>query len=447
MVRVNVSEVIDNSKLTSYQIRIIILCFLVLIFDGFDNQAVGYVAPLIANAWHIEKSALGPVFGVGLAAYTIGTLCFGTLADYFGRKTVIIATTLSFGFFSLLTAFAYSLESLMVLRFMTGLALGGALPNTIALVTEYSPKRARGIVVTSMACGFSIGAFIGGLVAAQLIPAFGWPGVFYAGALAPIVLVPVLAFGMPESIRLLVLKQTRTSQLASIVARINPALSFDKLTTFVVDESSRKGFPVKHLFTEGRARATTFLWIAFFMNITALQFLASWLTTVINASGVPIGDAVVAASMFQIGGTVGAIIFGSVIDRFGPKVLALAYLIAAIFIAMLGAGGYSVAAISALVFMSGFGVVGGQNTANAFSGLFYPTFIRSSGVGWALGIGRIGAILGPVVGGILISMHLSLSTLFYIFAIPDLLALCAILMVQRPRQLVESASIEATIPL
>ena len=424
---VDVIALLNEQRLSRYQILVAALCAAVVFMDGYDAQAIGYVAPTLNRVWQLQPGALGPVFGAGLFGLTIGALVAGPAADRFGRKPVILLSTFFFGICTLLTVTSESLSGLLAWRFLTGLGLGGAMPNAIALTSEYSPDRSRATMVMVMFIGFSLGSALGGAIAAQIVPTYGWTAVFWIGGILPLLLLPVLMFALPESIRLLALEGTQDARVARLLARIAPGRRFDSGTRFVAPEEHPPGFPVRHLFTEGRSVGTVLLWIMFFMNLLDLYFLANWLPTVIHNTGISVRLAVLATALLQIGGIVGTLVLARLIDRFLPyPVLAAAYFCAAVFLAAIGYAGSSIALIMALVFAVGFCVVGAQIGANALAALYYPTFIRSSGVGWALGIGRIGSIIGPVVGGMLLAQHWSISSIFLIGAIPALIAAGAV---------------------
>ena len=431
---IEISELIDRQKISRFQMRIMAWCFAVIFMDGFDTQSIGAVAPVLARSLGFDKSALGPVFGVGLFGLMLGCILCGPLADRFGRKKTIIGCTIAFGLVSLFTVTASSLNELLIFRFFTGIGLGGALPNAIALVSEYAPKRKQATMVTVMACGFSIGAAFGGLIASRFLLPYGWTSMFYVGGIMPLVLVPFLFAWLPESIRLLVLRRHPAEEIAAILRRINPQLSFAKDDQFTVKEESAVGFPLKHLFTQGRAALTSLLWAAFALNYASLYFLQSWLTTIISNSGVPVEDAAIVLAMFQLGATVGAIVSGRLSDKFGfYSVLGITFFAASICVALIGMVGGSFALIATVVFFTGFCVVGGQFGALALAGALYPTLIRSTGVGWALGIGRLGSVIGPVLGGVLLGLNWPMSRLFLIAAIPSLGAACAIFFMSRIR--------------
>ena len=430
--QVNVPALIDAQKIGTFQIRVAVLCAAVVFMDGFDAQAIGYVAPTLSKAWSLKPGELGPVFAAGLFGLMLGALAFSPLADRIGRKPVIIFCTLWFGVTSLLTVTAESTTSLLVWRFVTGLGLGGAMPNPIALTCEYAPQRSRATMIMVMFIGFSLGSAVGGAIAAQLAPSYGWQSVFWLGGIFPLLLAPVLIFWLPESIRLLALKGTRNEYVAGLIRAINPALRFAPGTRFIAPEEHPEGFPVEHLFTEGRALATVLIWVMFFTNLLVIYFCATWLPTVINNTGVSVRLAVIATALFQVGGLVGTLVLAVLIERFGPyRVLAGAYFAAAILIAAIGQAGSTIELVIPAVFGAGFCVVGAQIGANALTATFYPTFIRSTGVGWALGIGRVGSIIGPLLGGMMLSLQWHIPTIFFAGAVPVLIAGCAVLAMGR----------------
>ena len=421
---VDVAGYIDQQPVGGFQIKLLLTCAAVLFLDGFDTQAIGYVAPAIAKEWGLSKAALGPVFSAGLFGLMIGALILGPLADRIGRKKIIIFSTLAFGIGTLATSLVGDANTLLAIRFLTGLGLGGAMPNVVAMTSEFSPHRRRATMVMIMFCGFSVGAALGGLLAAWLIPQFGWRSVFVVGGLAPLALVPVLAWRLPESVRFLALTGRAQERVAALLGLINPKAAFARATQFVVHEPRLTGMPVKHLFSERRTLPTLLLWVVFFMSLLDLYFLSNWLPTVLNDLGASVSTAAVIGSMLQVGGVVGTFALGSVIDRFSFRALALVYFVAVFAVGAIGQLGHSVVFVTAAIFAAGFCIVGGQIAANALAATFYPTSVRATGVGWALGIGRVGSIVGPLVGGALLAAKWSTGSVFMAAAMA---ALCAAL--------------------
>jgi MFS transporter, AAHS family, 4-hydroxybenzoate transporter len=426
----DVQEIIDRQPFTRYHLRVGVLCALAVMMDGFDAQAMGFVAPALLQQWHITRVALSPILSSGLVGMLIGALLFGPLGDRLGRKRVLMLCTLWFGLGSLLTARANSVESMFWLRLLTGFGLGGAMPNATALTAEYMPRRLRATGVMLMFFGFSMGAAIGGFVAAGIIGRYGWLAVFVVGGLLPCI-AAVFLLGLPESIRFLLLKGGEEERVSRLLGQIAPAVPIPRGASFTLSEERSAGFPVSQLFTEQRARTTLLLWVVFFMSLLDLYFLTSWLPTVIHDAGVALDRAIAITALFQVGGAAAAIVLGRVVDRrMSYGVLAWVYLGAAVCVFLIGLVGAApaskmVALETAAVFAAGFCVIGGQTCSNSLAAESYPTAVRSTGVGWALGIGRIGSIVGPVLGGFLLSFNWGMRRVFLAAAVPAIVAALA----------------------
>jgi len=421
---VNIADLIDEQPLTRFQVWVLLLCAAAMFVDGLDTQAIGYVAPSLSAALAIAPAALGLVFAAGGLGAILGTLSFAPVADRFGRKPVIIGCMLLFAACSFFTSFANTAHELMAMRFATGLGLGGVVPNALALTADFMPKRFKVTLVLLAWFGFSIGSGFGGPITAFILEGHTWRSVFILGGVMPVMLAPLLWWSLPESLQGLAQRGGHDNQIRATIARLNPRLSFPTDVSFVT-EKKEKGFPVALLFQEGRSRITVPLWIMFFMTLLELFFLNSWLPTILHKTGIAQHQAIVVASLLHFGGIVGGLALAPLCDRFNPYfVLAIAYIFSGACIAAIGVSGNS-AMLAVATFLAGFFTFGAQNTANAIAATNYPTAMRSSGIGWALGIGRIGQIVGPLIGGLLLSLHWHTQEILYVVAVPSIIAASA----------------------
>lgn len=420
---IDLPSLIDRQKFAGLQIRLLVLCYAIAATDGYNLLALGNVAPTLAQALHIAKPTFGLVFSVGSFGAMLGALFAGPLADRLGRRRVVITSTLFCGVFAFLTARVTSIEGLLLLRFATGLGLGGALPNTVALMSEFAPGRARGTVITLMQTGFAVGAALSGVIVAWLVDTYGWRMVFYVGGLVPLLLTPLLVAWLPESIDWLVVKGAPASAVATILTKINPRLRFAPDTIFIMREENRPGVPVFHLFREGRAVGTTLLWIAFITNVVAVNFLAVWLPTLITIAGMAVRIAAWAAVGFHMGSIIGAVLLGKLADLRGAyRVISINLATGAVVVWLTGLAGSSSALVLALSFGMGFCIAGGQFSLSIVSTGYYPTYIRATGVAWAFAIAQPGAVFSGLLGTLFLTWWWSF---LMIFLVDGSFALCA----------------------
>ena len=405
-----VAELIDRKPIGGFQLRIILLCFLTQLVDGFDNQAVAFVAPALADHWQIPRAAFGAAFGATAFGTLIGSLVIGPLGDWFGRKTLIVGALALAAMLMAATGEVQSVGQLVVLRFLTGLPLGALIPATVVVANEWSPLRHRSAMVTIMACGFAFGAVLGGLLSSVIIPWAGWPWVFRVGAIGTMLIGLSVLLWMPESLRFLSLRRSEKNarRMAETLRKFDAEAH---VSAHRPAAAAERVSPVASLFHDGRWIMTLLLWAAFFMNMLALNFMTYWLPTLLGSAGLAPSDAIRMSTLFQIGGITGIVLMGLFADRLGPwRQIMAVYALSAIAVALVGSlqGGPRFAAIA----LAGFCIIGVQMSLSALCATLYPTAARATGASSALGIGRLGSTVGPVVGGMMLARSWDLPQIF-----------------------------------
>lgn len=423
---VDVQAFIDSQRFSPYQWMILAVCFLVVVADGFDTAAIGYVAPSLTREWGVSKLAMGNVLSASLIGLALGALIAGPFADRFGRKPVLGVSVAVFGLFSLATASAASAVELSGWRFLTGMGLGAAIPNATTLLAEYAPARRRAFLVNSMFCGFTLGAAGGGFLAAVMIPEFGWRSVFIVGGVVPLVLA-VTVLALPESIRFMVLRDWPAGRIRAVLQRIGGAVQIQASRfTLPDDQADKLRTPLALVLSQTYRMGTFLLWTTYFMGVLVFYLVTSWMPTLVNEAGATAAEASLIAALFPLGGTLGAMVCGWLMDRIDPhRVIGLAYFFAAVFTLAMGhatSGSY----LTMLTPIAGLFMGAGLVSMPALAAAFYPTQGRACGVGWMLGIGRFGGILGAVTGGTLLQLGLGMSAILSILAVPSLLAAIAV---------------------
>jgi AAHS family 4-hydroxybenzoate transporter-like MFS transporter len=436
----DVQQFIDERRFSPYQWLILILCFLIVAADGFDTAAIGFVAPALGQEWHVTKAALGPVMSAALAGLAFGALAAGPLADRIGRKRVLVGSVMLFGLFSIACAFAQTVNALAVLRLLTGLGLGAAMPNAATLMSEYAPHAKRSFLVNTMFCGFTLGSSAGGLVAAALIPEYGWRSVFVVGGVAPL-LLGALLIALPESIRFMVLRGAPAERIAAVLRRIAPDAALDNVRFVLPDDrGDQRQSGVAVVMSPRYRTGTLMLWLTYFMGLLVYYLLTSWLPTLIRDNGFTVREAALVTALFPLGGGIGAIACGWLMDRFEPhRVIAATYVLTGLFVWLVGLQAGHLALLASVVFVAGVCMNGAQSSLPTLAAAFYPTSGRATGVAWMLGIGRFGGILGAFSGGLLLQAQLGFSTIFSMLAVPALVAAGALL-VKRTAQRDDGAS-------
>ncbi|MDF2640851.1 MAG: 4-hydroxybenzoate transporter [Pseudomonas sp.] len=425
----DVQTFINSQPLSSYQWRVVALCFLIVFLDGLDTAAMGFIAPALSQEWGINRASLGPVMSAALIGMVFGALGSGPLADRFGRKVVLVVSVSLFGLFSLASAYSTTLDQLLILRLLTGLGLGAAMPNATTLLSEYTPERIRSLLVTSMFCGFNLGMACGGFVSAKMIPSLGWQSLLLLGGILPLVLAVVLMLWLPESARFLVVRNRGAERVRKVLAPIGPG-EVGLAKDFSVPEqktvSSRNVFKV--IFSGTYSAGTLLLWLTYFMGLVIVYLLTSWLPTLMRESGASMEQSAFIGALFQFGGVLSAVGVGWAMDRFNPhKVIGVAYALAGVFAWLVGQSLGNVAVLATLVLVAGMCINGAQSAMPSLAARFYPTQGRATGVSWMLGIGRFGAILGAWAGATLLGLGWSFEQVLTALVVPAALAALAIL--------------------
>ncbi len=370
---------VQSSSLLSTQIRVAVLCGLIQMLDGYDLSAIGLAVPSLIKAWSLPPAAFTSAFALSSVGIMVGALSSGPIADRMGRKPVLLISVALFGVFSLASAYASSLGMLAAMRFFTGIGIGGAMPTTVALTSDYTSPRWRASTVMFMFTGNTVGGFFAGQIAAQVLPHWGWQGIFLVGGIVPLVMLLVLLFALPES---------------------------PQFQNGARPESAKEN-PVSGLFKDGLALSTVLLWAIFLINLLNMYLISYWLPTVLNLGGLSPADAAFATSIYAAGGMLSTLLLGPVITRFGAeRTLALSLAFGALCIGLLAGAHLSHAGVLLVLFGAGGGFVGSQLGLNGFCAEVYPAATRSTGIGWALGVGRLGGIAGPIVGGALLQFGL-----------------------------------------
>ena len=411
---------VDQRRISGFQWQVIALCGLVMFLDGFNTQAISYMAPAIAKEWHLGKGALGPIFSSALVGLMIGYLALSPLSDRFGHRPTIIAATIVFALATLGSAWAANVDQLMALRLVTGLGLGAAAPSAVALTGEYSPKRLRATFVLIIYCGFSLGFVVAGMAAAALLPSHGWRSLFLVGALAPLILAPALLAGLPESLAFLIRCGAEPRRIHALFRRIDPSLPESPGAAFALDQAGSGRASLAALFAAGVGLSTVLLWIVFAINLGEFYALQSWLPSILAGLKYPPSTVVAATTLTTVGGIVAAFITGPCMDRLGAYgTVAAIYLLGAVFLVATGAGLHAgLMVLMTVNFLSGCCISGGQKSVIALAAIFYPASARSTGVGWALGVGRIGGIVSPLLLGGALEAGVAPATAFYVMAAP-----------------------------
>lgn len=416
---VDVQAFLDGRRFSRYQWLVFALCFAIVLLDGVDTAAIGYLAPSLMTEWGIAKPQLGPVLSAALVGLTCGSLAAGPLADRFGRRRPILASVLLFGLASIGAAGAADLGELTAWRFVTGIGLGAAMPNAVTLMSEYCPAARRATLTNAMFCGFPLGAALGGVVAAWMIPHWGWRSVLLAGGVAPLLLAGVLLVQLPESVRFMVARAWPAARVGRVLARIGPVAG-DRFVLPAQEAPAGAGLAL--VLSRRHRFGTLMLWLAYFMGLVIFYALVNWMPLLFKEAGLAPREATLVAALFPLGG-IGAVAFGWLMDRFdGDAIIAAGFALTALAVWSIGQVVDQLGALVAAVLVAGILMNTSQSSLPALAAGFYPTAGRATGVAWMLGVGRLGGIAGSFVVAQMTALQLGFASILAMLALPGLFA-------------------------
>ncbi len=429
MRKIDVHKLIDEARFNRFHLMVLFWCALVIIFDGYDLVIYGAVLPVLMKEWSLTPLQAGSLGSYALFGMMLGAMIFGPAADRYGRKWMVAICVVLFSSFTFLNGFARDPVEFGICRFLAGLGIGGVMPNVVALMTEYSPKKMRSTLVGIMFSGYSVGGMLSAGLGMYLIPKFGWSAVFFVGAI-PLLLLPLILYFLPESVGFL-LRAKRDDQAAAMLSRVAPDFRPQAGDQYHMPTGQTRHVPLLALFTERRALSTVTFWVSFFMCLLMVYALGSWLPKLMIKAGYGLGSSLSFLLVLNFGAIFGAVGGAMIGDRLHLKRVVIAFfIIAAASISLLGFKN-STAVLYLLVALAGATTIGTQILLYAYVAQFYPLAIRSTGIGWASGVGRSGAIAGPILGGALQAINLPLTYNFLAFAIPGAIAAVAMTFVAR----------------
>jgi MFS transporter, AAHS family, 4-hydroxybenzoate transporter len=433
----NAEEFLDSRSLGWGHVVSVVVLMLVMLVDGYDLFVAGALTPAIAEAWHVKPSALTMVIVAQQAGLLAGVLFVGPMSDRYGRRRMLMICLVCFGLFTVLAGLTHSPAQLMVVRFGSAIFFSGALPNCVALTAELAPKRRVAGLIGIVFCGYTGGTFVTAFVLAFVLKPFGWQGGFYLGGALALLMVPIVLLALPESIRFLVSRNPGDAKIGQNLRKIDPSLELTGTERFVLSTppAARSRVPLTALVNDGMFRVTMLIWISYFLSFFTLQMLNNWETTVFhNVGHVPYARLALLLSVKTTTGIIGTATAGFLMDRFGPgKALPLFYVSSAALLA-LGLAFVDLNSTLALVIFAvlGYAINSGIGGLNAVAAISYPSRIRVTGIAYGSGFGRIGGMIGPLLGGILLASALDARQFFTSVAVPEILAGISIWFIGRP---------------
>ena len=425
---VNVNQIIDHAKFTPFHFRVVAWCLLIILFDGYDLAINGVVLPLLMDDWGLSAVQAGMLASTALAGMMFGAMIFGSLADKIGRKKVIMICIVLFSGLTFAGGFASNPTEFGILRFLAGLGIGGVMPNLVALTSEYAPQKMRSTLVTTMFSGYAVGGVMAALLGSWFTPSFGWEIMFFIAGI-PLFLLPVIWKYLPESLTFIV-KENKQEEAQKIVRKLAPNVTVKEDTTFELYKVDvPEAANVASLFRRGRATNTLLFWVAFFTCLLTMYALSSWLPKLMMAAGYSMDNSLMFMMIMNVGAVVGIVGGGILADRFHLKpVLMFLGIMGAIVMSLMGFQSNQFL-LYILVFLAGAASIGSQMLLYSYVAQFYPLAVRSTGIGWSSAIGRMGAIVGPILIGGLLGMNLPAHFNFIAVGLPVLITAIAVALI------------------
>jgi AAHS family 4-hydroxybenzoate transporter-like MFS transporter len=403
---INVVSVIDSARVSPIQWRVFVLGMIISLLDGYDTLALTYALNSMAGQWHVKPVAFAPAFTAALLGTCVGGLTFGQLGDKLGRRKMLLIASLLFGLTTLATPFATNTMHLMVLRFLVGVGVGGLLPNVTTIVADYAPERHRKSAVMIIVGCLAGGAFFGGLIAKQLLPLYGWQSIFYVGGGASLLMSIVLLIALPESPAFLALSDLpdRARRVAAILRKIAPSMAIADGVTFVVNRHAVKRASLRVLFSDGRAPVTLLIWLALSIDLIVSYLFTFWMPTLARENGASAGVALTASALYSLGGMLSSVILGPISARIGQHLaLIICFLLIIVASVLLSNAGVQTGVLYGGAVLTGISAFGAWPAITALTTTYYPIEVRATAIGYSTGVGRIAAMLSPVVVGILLA--------------------------------------------
>lgn len=438
--QVDLREFLDENRISPLQKLIIFLCLMIVVVDGIDISIMGFVAPVIKQEWGISTTDLAPVMSAALIGLALGAVISGPLADKFGRKKLLVMNLIGFGIFTLIAAVSSNVNELMIFRFIAGLFMGGVMPQAVTMVTDYSPMRLNGRMVTLILSGFTIGAAIGGFLAAWVIPHYNWHAMMIIGGILPLILAVIAMLKLPESIGYKVLKNHPKAEIDAIIHKMAPDFDTEN-KVFVLPKAKTNTMdnPVKTVVSPFYILGSFLLWWSYASGLFVVYLLGSWLPMMSHEFGFSISEASLITAIYQLGGPIGCIACGYLMDKINPHVgLVLAYIIAILFMVFIGEVGHNFMMYSMMCFFIGMWMNGANAGINGVSSAFYPVFARATGNSWMHGIGRLGAVASAFAGAYFLNLGWPASKIFLILCLPTagiILALLIMKLIYSPKKM------------